>query len=286
MAMMTFHTAMNMDTAVQWSALVDESASNLTRFVIYDGFHSAAFFGYGLTWDTSDGAIDIQSGTFTSYKGYENGRLTAEYDGLAVSAALTEELLVTDGLPAFFELALSGNDTITGSGKADLLRGFDGKDFVMGGLGPDELHGGAGRDRVFGHKGRDDLYGEGGDDTLDADGKSDTLTGGEGADLVAGGAQPDRFVFLSAGDSRAGRQDTITDFSSDQRDRIDLSAIDASTDIDEDQTFRFIGDDAFSRAGQVRFEDGLLEGDIDGDGTADFAIAVDVEALSKSDLIL
>ncbi len=286
MATMTFHTAMNMDTIVQWSAYVDEEASSMTRFIIYDGFHSAAYFGYGLDWLNDDGSVDITSGVFTGYKSYENGRLTAEYDGISVSAVLTEQFIVNDQLPAFFELALSGNDTVGGSGKADLLRGFAGRDIVMGGLGPDELYGGADRDHVFGHRGRDELSGEKGDDTLDGGSKADLLIGGEGGDLLTGGAQADRFTFLSIGDSRAGRPDTITDFSSDQRDKIDLSAIDLQKDIPGDQAFQFIGSDPFSRPGQLRFEDGLLEGDTNGDGIADFAIVVDVEALTRPDLIL
>jgi hypothetical protein len=54
------------------------------------------------------------------------------------------------------------------------------------------------------------------------------------------------------------------------------------------QTFRYIGDADFDRAGQVRCEFGRIQGDTDGDGRADFEIALSgvYGTLSESHFIL
>jgi hypothetical protein len=72
--------------------------------------------------------------------------------------------------------------------------------------------------------------------------------------------------------------DRILDFEAGQ-DKIDLSLIDAISGMGGDQAFAFIGDAAFSNvAGQLRaaFDANAnlwtVQGDIDGDGTADFQI--------------
>ena len=58
-------------------------------------------------------------------------------------------------------------------------------------------------------------------------------------------------------------------------DQIDLASIDASNAADGDQAFVFIGDFAFSgTAGELRYAAGLVEGDQNGDGIADLAIAI------------
>ena len=118
---------------------------------------------------------------------------------------------------------------------------------------------------------------------------SDTLTGGAGADQIYGGGGGDALrggtgadVFRydnltdSFGTTNATR-DRILDFAA--GDKIDLSRIDAITGGGDD-AFSFIGNAAFGNvAGQLRFTDvggGVfnIEGDVNGDGVADFAILV------------
>jgi serralysin len=67
-----------------------------------------------------------------------------------------------------------------------------------------------------------------------------------------------------------------------------LAGIDADTTQDENQAFDYINGAAFSSvAGELRFEGGILEGDVDGDGAADFQIALTaVTALGLADLVL
>jgi serralysin len=116
-------------------------------------------------------------------------------------------------------------------------------------------------------------------DRLSGGGGNDILVGGAGPDSIAGGAGADTFRFLG-GDLTVGfSSDRIEDFIS-GTDKIDLSGIDANGAAGGDQTFRFIGDAAFSgAAGELRyqvieagifFSDGtLLEADTNGDGQAD-----------------
>lgn len=107
-------------------------------------------------------------------------------------------------------------------------------------------------------------------------------------------AQAARFVFLKATETTvalAGR-DTIFDFSGTAGDRIDLQSIDAKSSTAADDAFTFIGTAKFSKvAGQLRYEklssDTYIYGDVNGDGTADFAINLDdAVALSKGLFLL
>ncbi len=67
----------------------------------------------------------------------------------------------------------------------------------------------------------------------------------------------------------------ITDFSHSQGDKIDLHLIDASTKVAGDQAFTFIGGANFTGvAGQLHFQGGILSGDVNGDGRADFEVQV------------
>ncbi|MDX2287651.1 MAG: choice-of-anchor I family protein [Hyphomicrobiaceae bacterium] len=193
-----------------------------------------------------------------------------------------------------------GNDTMNGGTGNDRLFGGIGNDRGDGGIGNDVLRGEAGNDTLFGGSGNDVMVGGTGNDRLDGgagndlllgEAGSDVLTGGTGRDVMSGGSQRDIFDFNSIFDSRGALRDRITDF---QRlvDDIDLRTIDANTRQGGDQRFAFIGDDTFSgRAGElhyVRTGSGVrVEGDVNGDGRADFAIDVTgVASLSAGDFLL
>jgi hypothetical protein len=121
------------------------------------------------------------------------------------------------------------------------------------------------------------IIGTDGNDTLVGGPGNDLLIGGLGRDLLTGGEGSDTFRFNDIAESPAGRErDRITDFTPGE-DKIDVSNIDAIVGGEHD-SFTFIGTNAFSAAGQLRqFDQGnatIIEGDVTGDGNADFQIAL------------
>ena len=144
---------------------------------------------------------------------------------------------------------------------------------VLGGAGNDTLRGATGADRLSGEAGADVLAGGAGDDTLSGGAGRDILTGGTGADL---------FVFASRFESPSGAgRDAITDFTPGQ-DRIDVSAFMAGA--------VYLGSAAFSGTGRaLRFDaaSGLMEGDSNSDGAADWQVLLTVGlTLSAADFVL
>ena len=116
---------------------------------------------------------------------------------------------------------------------------------------------------------------------------SDTLKGGLGADV---------FKFNTTTESVVGLlHDAILDFSSFELDKIDLSVIDAQTNVAGNQVFNFIGnniggDVVFTHhSGELIFDTATesVLGDVNGDGIADFEIELlGVNVLSASDFVL
>lgn len=169
-----------------------------------------------------------------------------------------------------------GNDTLSGDGGDDQIWGDAGDDWISGGIGHDVLYGGAGRDRLHAVSGGDWMNGGPGADWLHAGVGPDTMFGGTGAD---------GFIFTSAAAAGLGRvRDSIRDFTSGE-DYVNLASIDANTRFAGDQAFDFIGARAFTGAGQLRHAGGILEGDVDGDGVADFQISL-TGRLLETDILL
>jgi len=139
------------------------------------------------------------------------------------------------------------------------------------------------------------LVGSSGANTLSGGSGNDTLNGGGGADILNGGAGSDTFVFKTIGDIGIGAAtDQIADFNAGgstagtRVDRIDLTAIDANTKTSKDDAFSFLGTGAFTKqAGQLRWDGaGHLLGDTNGDGIADFSLAITlVGTLDASDFL-
>jgi hypothetical protein len=155
---------------------------------------------------------------------------------------------------------------------------------VSGSDGDDIIHGSAVANKLSGNAGGDTLNGYGGNDTLVGGPGEDRLFGGGGKDILSGGPDSDQFQFAKVTDSGVTKatRDVITDFAN--VDKIDLHLIDANTKLPGDQAFHYINGDSnltpaanfTSTPGElrsIRTVDGqTLEGDVNGDGTADFAI--------------
>jgi Ca2+-binding RTX toxin-like protein len=184
------------------------------------------------------------------------------------------EKLVLVGAGAMKGTGTSANDIIVGNDGVSTLYGLAGKDTLYGGAGNDRLEGGADDDTLYGGDG------------------NDVLIGGNGRDWMTGGAGADRFVYSNTSESKSSGMDRITDFQG-GIDKIDLSAMDASTKAKGDQAFTFIGTADFSRkAGELRIDVRddcvYVRGDVNGDGVADFVTLLEncTYKLKASDFIL
>ncbi|MEG8037911.1 glycosyl hydrolase [Sphingomonas sp. LR60] len=215
-----------------------------------------------------------------------------------IGGAGNDTYIVDDSRDQVVEFAGGGTDTVKASGSftlADEVENllFDSATGVIG-IGnalANRIVGSDGGDQLFGMAGNDTIYGGAGDDTLDGGEGADVLSGGLGANTLIGGAGADKFVFASLAETIGDR---IVDFSHAERDRIDLSQIDAIAGTARNDAFRFIGSAEFGHiAGELRaaaLGDGwIVQGDVDGDGTADLTIAlvtIGSAALVGSDFIL
>ena len=198
----------------------------------------------------------------------------------------------------------AGNDTLSGGLGNDVLRGGAGNDVMDGGAGGSDTvdyadatagvtvslavsaaqaTGGGGADTITN---MENLVGSNFNDTLTGSTAANTIGGGGGRDTMTGGGGNDRFRLFAVSDTGAdaATSDVITDFNT--GDRIDLSLIDANTTLAGNDAFSATIVSAFTHvAGQLQFTtfadplaaggvSGLLSGDVNGDGTADFAITL------------
>jgi Ca2+-binding RTX toxin-like protein len=205
----------------------------------------------GAADDIIDGGAGIDTADYTGFGG-----------GVTVSLALSGPQ----------NTGPAGTDTITG---VENLVGGLWNDSFVGSIGANVIHAGAGSDVVAGLGGADFLFGEDGNDNLQGGAGDDTLVGGLGRDTLTGGNDADTFVFATLADSVVGGQrDVVADFAQGS-DHIDLTGIEAQTG----QSLAFIGSAPFSgTAGELRFyfasTQTILAGDTNGDGTADFQVAL------------
>lgn len=211
-----------------------------------------------------------------------------------------------------FELAEDPTfgDLLVGGGGDNVIAGspsFPGFADYIGSLGPVTVNLAAGTathsdgtdtlgniDAAAGSLFSDVLIGSSGKNALFGLAGNDKLTGGLGQDFLFGMEGADRFDFNSVKDSKKGNKlDIIVDFEkSVAGEKIDLKDIDAIKGGPKNDKFKFIGTKDFSgKAGELHTikKGGILivEGDINGDGKADFQIGLEgVSSLKADDFIL
>jgi Ca2+-binding RTX toxin-like protein len=197
------------------------------------------------------------------------------------------------------------DDVLTGNASSNTIEGGAGNDTISGGAGLDtasyasagssvtvnlsltgiQSTGGAGNDTLID---MERLLGSDFNDQLTGNNADNWLTGGLGADQLTGAGGSDQFLYGSMLQSQAfGAYDTITDFSTAQNDKINLLLIDANTTVAGNQAFSFIGTEAFSAAGQVRFEAGTVYANVDANLGADLQIELTgVGSLTATSFVL
>lgn len=203
--------------------------------------------GTGIKVSSGNAVID---GTITSLFDSLDGGCQMGLFGINVSAVAVYNAMLTASAAddaRLYTRMLVGNDTFTLSSGADKANGMAGND-LMRGMG--------GNDTLLGSGGADTLIGGGGNDKLTGGIGNDRLMGGAGRDIMAGNDGADRFIFVAANQTgaTAATADRITDFTH-GTDRIDLHLIDASSLLDGNNAFTFIGHNAFGTdsAGQIRY---------------------------------
>jgi serralysin len=203
-----------------------------------------------------------------------------------VGGADSDLYIVESQADVIVEVLNAGIDAVQATAGAAYTLGVNLEDLVLLGTVV-EGNGNALANRITGNAASNILRGADGADTLDGSDGNDTLVGGNGSDTMIGGAGNDVFRLNAAAQSTTAAPDVISDFANTGGvgDRIELTLIDANPFLDGDQAFVFIGDAAFTagQRGRLRYTDlgggeFRIEGDIDGNAAADFAIRVTASA--------
>jgi Ca2+-binding RTX toxin-like protein len=203
----------------------------------------------------------------------------------------------------------AGNDTLDGGTGTDWLYVTGSTNSVVDlakatgqntGYGTDTIKnvenasGGSGVDKFYGTSGNNTLRGNNGNDVLNGRGGNDSLQGDAGKDSLTGGSGRDSFIFRSVSESATGATtaDVITDFVR-GTDKINLSAIDASTRLSGNNDFIFNGTTKFgtSTQGEIyykKFSDHtMVYIDNDNDSSVEMAIRLTGRHnLTASDFVL
>jgi Ca2+-binding RTX toxin-like protein len=196
-----------------------------------------------------------------------NGIDTISYQARHQNNVIGDEGVVIDLAAGKARTGASRLETLTsienaiGSENADAIGGTNGKNFLVGLGGNDEVHGFGG---------------------------NDIIEGGRGSDFMSGGTGGDHFVYRAANEAGTNNQnpfavETIADFNGAEGDRIDLSVMAGS------DGFTFNGAGAFTGSGhgEIRFADGAVQIDTNGNGNADMIIQMTgVTSMSNTDFLI
>lgn len=290
------HTIINSGTIMGVDAIVAGGENHLTnsgkleggvRFAnLDDTFTDFKKVGHVIKNGTVSGVIDLGPGT-DHFNGGANSETVRDGDGADT-----------------YKLG-GGNDHYIATGAS----GADGTDTVNGGSGDDTYDASGatisvsvlfniaqafgddigfdnitGFENAIGGSGGDFLSGSGAANTLIGGAGGDQLRGFGGRDILTGGADGDTFVFTKLSDSgtKASTRDMITDFTP-GGDKIDLFDIDANSKLAGDDAFHLTGNHGLNgfthHAGELRYQftsggNTIVSGDVNGDGKADFSIAL------------
>jgi serralysin len=244
-----------------------------------------------LSYVNADRAVKVTMGS-----GREVGRAEADYGSYHYNPSTGQHSfqIHTERVTQFTNI-----ENVTGSNYSDTITGNAGSNRLEGGPGRDTIDGGGGADTIVSGRDSDQIWGGQGADTFVFDHFLDSSM----FNVLSSVTRPDGNYTTGAG------VDVINDFLV-GTDKIDLSGIDANSTISGNQAFQLIPqsielvEEFTGQAGQLRLTEtsvspgpdrpGLfftsVQGDIDGDGFADFTLQVvnpfSMDALSAADFIL
>lgn len=195
--------------------------------------------------------------------------------------------VVTSG-DAVAEAAGSGTDTVKASFSYTL--GANLENLTLLGSAAIKGTGNSLANVITGNSGNNTLNGLAGADNLRGGTGNDTLIGGSGKDTLQGGSGSDIFDFNNTAESgpSSTTRDVISDFVR-GLDKIDLSGIDANTQVANNNAFTSLiaSNASFTAAGQLKLVGNVLYGNTDADASAEFSVQLTgISALSLSDLVL
>ena len=261
----------------------------ITRLT-FEAENSFDGYGFGFGWFVFDGALEDRDLTLNGSndtdimfggRGDDLIRGYAEDDWIDGGAGAdrmyggsgSDTYVVAQPGDRAIEAVADGTDTVRSSVSFTLRANVEDLDLT----GARDIDG-------FGNALRNTLYGNDGDNRLAGGAAGDLLFGEEGADT---------FVYRRLSDSTVagGGRDLIDGFRRPDGDLVDLRRLDADITVGGDQTFDFIGSAAFSgQAGELRAVvfggRTVISGDVNGNGTADFAINLDGRYNLEADAFL
>lgn len=179
----------------QISLATSTQLSLITGQHIMGQYYGVGVTGVGLTYD---GNSQLTGGTITGISVDQVGDYY-QMSGVSISAAQAWAWLYSGQVTQAFTVALAGADNVSGSVRADLLRGYAGNDTIDGGGGSDTIWGGSGDDVIslssdITLRGDSFLRGEEGNDSMVGGRAFDDMHGNQGEDTLRGGAWNDWVV--------------------------------------------------------------------------------------------
>ncbi|KPN93355.1 M10 family metallopeptidase [Pseudomonas nunensis] len=255
------------------------------------------YITYGVSAQTNVVNLNL-----SNLQNIENVTFAGDGTFTVVGNSLNNSLLGNVGINALYGGA--GSDYLDGGAGADFMYGGTGNDvYVVDNTGDKVIEAAdEGYDKVLSYASftlSDNveegqllgtssvrLYGNSLNNVLTGNSGNNSLDGGMGTDILTGGAGADKFIFSAVNEIGLGaNRDVITDFNSSQGDKIDLSWFDSNLLVPGNSTFSFIGANEFSGAGQLRFVDHILSGNVSGNAGPDFEIQlVGVDSFSANNL--
>jgi VCBS repeat-containing protein len=229
--------------------------------------------------DVDTGDVGFQAGVLPGSLG---GQLSLAADGsysYAISNTLAAVQDLGDGQKAY--------DAFT-------IRSADGTEktisFTVNGANEVRI-GTASNDTMIGTAAHETFFGSEGNDTINGGAGNDKLVGAAGADTLIGGLGNDAFIFYDPSES-VGTRDRINDFTQGQ-DVVDLSWIDANSNLAGNQAFKWAGNNPGVMNYSVDwYQDTkkgvtIVQADVSGDGKVDFQLELlGRYTLTESDFLL